>query len=64
MDEKRQILRNYRGYESRFKMNNRYLLNTNILVFMVTGEIDEISPDVGLIFEDYNSQLETSSVSI
>lgn len=43
---------------------NRYLLDTNILVFLVTGEIDEISSDLSGIFDDYNNVFETSSVSI
>lgn len=43
---------------------NRFLLDTNILVFLVRGDMDEISPEVRLIIEDFNNRLETSSVSL
>ncbi|MBX2953946.1 MAG: type II toxin-antitoxin system VapC family toxin [Leadbetterella sp.] len=42
---------------------SRYLLDTNILVFLVTGEADEVHKDVRLIIDDYNSHLAASSVS-
>ncbi len=43
---------------------NRYLLDTNILVYLLTGEIDFISSKVSLILEDYSTKLFTSSISI
>jgi len=43
---------------------NRYLLDTNILVRLVTGEHDRISPDIFSILQDYENQLYVSSVSI
>lgn len=43
---------------------NRFLLDTNILVFLVRGDMDEISPEVRIIIEDFNNRLETSSVSL
>jgi len=42
----------------------RYLLDTNILVFMVSGELDNISKDVKHILYDLNNQLFTSSVAV
>jgi len=42
----------------------RYLLDTNILVFMVSGESDNISKDVQHILYDLNNQLYTSSVAV
>lgn len=45
-------------------MKNRYLLDTNILVFLVTGGIDEISRDVNALMSDYENIFETSSISI
>lgn len=41
----------------------RYLLDTNILVFMILGELDNISSDVAVILSDYNNELNTSSIS-
>ena len=43
---------------------NRYLLDTNILVFLVGGDTEEISRDVMAIIEDYNNRLEASTVSL
>jgi tRNA(fMet)-specific endonuclease VapC len=42
----------------------RYLLDTNIVAFIISGESESISPDVASILEDYSSQLNVSSVSI
>jgi len=42
----------------------RYLLDTNILVRLVTGEHDRISLDVFSLIDDYDSQLYVSSVSV
>ena len=42
----------------------RYLLDTNILVFLVSGELENISKDVRQIFDNNNYQLYTSSVSV
>jgi len=42
----------------------RYLLDTNIVVSMVTGELDNLSPDVFSIIDDNNNQLYVSSVSV
>jgi len=43
---------------------NRFLLDTNILVFLVRGDMDEFSSEVREIIEDFNNCLETSSVSL
>lgn len=42
----------------------RFLLDTNILIFLVRGDKDEISAEVKQIIEDFNNCLETSSVSL
>jgi len=42
----------------------RYLLDTNILVYLVLGYKDDISSNVLSIFGDYSSQLFTSSISV
>jgi len=42
----------------------RYLLDTNIVVSMVSGELDNLSPDVFSIVDDYSNQLHISSVSV
>ena len=43
---------------------SRFLLDTNILVFLVSGENDCISSEVASIIEDYNNQLFVSSVGV
>ena len=43
---------------------SRYLLDTNILVYMLLSETDSISNETDLIIDDYNNQLFTSSISI
>ena len=40
----------------------RYLLDTNVLVFYVFGNKDEISRDTTLILKDYGNVLYTSSI--
>ena len=42
----------------------RYLLDTNILAFLVSGDSDNISKETKVILTDYYNQLYTSSVSI
>ncbi|WP_436416504.1 type II toxin-antitoxin system VapC family toxin [Petrimonas sp.] len=42
----------------------RYLLDTNILIFLTTGDEDNISKDVGNILCDYGNLLHTSSLCI
>lgn len=43
---------------------SRYLLDTNILVFLVSSEFDQLSENTKLIIEDYNNELFLSSVSV
>ncbi len=43
---------------------SRYLLDTNIIVFMISGELDNISPDVIAILGDYDNELNASSIVI
>jgi len=43
---------------------DRYLLDTNIVVFMITGQDDEMSRDVHNIIKDYENQLYISTVSV
>lgn len=45
-------------------MSNRYLLDTNILVFLVTNDFDEISNDVKNLLEDRSNIFETSALAI
>lgn len=42
----------------------RYLLDTNVLVFILSGENDNISADVSVLLKDYNHQLFVSSISV
>jgi PIN domain nuclease of toxin-antitoxin system len=42
----------------------RYLLDTNILAFLVSGDSDSISNETKAILTDYYNQLFTSSVSM
>lgn len=42
----------------------RYLLDTNILVYLITGEHQELCPEVEDILFDYSSVLSTSSISV
>jgi len=42
----------------------RYLLDTNILAFLISGNPENISHDVASILEDYGNQLYTSSVVV
>ncbi|OYU83820.1 MAG: hypothetical protein CFE24_09670 [Flavobacterium sp. BFFFF2] len=43
---------------------SRYLLDTNVLVFMLLAEVDNISNDTQTILDDYSNQLFTSSVTV
>jgi tRNA(fMet)-specific endonuclease VapC len=43
---------------------SRYLLDTNILAFLVSGDSDDISEETKNILTDYNNQLYTSSISV
>lgn len=43
---------------------SRYLLDTKILVFLVSGQLDNISEETRDILDDYNNQLYTSSISV
>jgi len=43
---------------------DRYLLDTNVLVSLISGEYDRIAPDVFSILKDYENQLYVSSVSV
>lgn len=42
----------------------RYLLDTNIIVFMILTDVDSISNDTQIILNDYSNQLFTSSVTV
>ena len=42
----------------------RYLLDTNIVVFLLLSELDNISDDIRQILDDYSNQLYTSSISV
>ena len=42
----------------------RYYLDTNILVFLMTGQREEICTDVKEIISDYTNQMMTSSVCV
>jgi|SRR5690606_3084266 len=42
----------------------RYLLDTNILMFLMSSELDDISSDVKSLMEDYNNRLYVSSISV
>ena len=41
----------------------RYLLDTNIVVYIGMSEFDKIAPQTNLIINDYNNQLYTSSIT-
>jgi PIN domain nuclease of toxin-antitoxin system len=43
---------------------NRYLLDTNIIVFLILGETDDVSKDVSSILEDYSNLLYTDTIVI
>lgn len=43
---------------------SQVLLDTNIVVFMLTNRLDEISRDVNLILKDYNTSLAISTISV
>jgi tRNA(fMet)-specific endonuclease VapC len=43
---------------------SRYLLDTNIITFMLLSEPDKLSYETTEIIDDYNSQLYTSSISV
>ena len=43
---------------------SRYLLDTNVLVFFILGETENLSPEIATVLNDYNNQLYTSSVSV
>ena len=42
----------------------RYLLDTNILAFLISGDSDSISDETKIILTDYNNQLFTSSIAL
>lgn len=42
----------------------RYYLDTNILAFLITGQRDEIHPDVREIIFDYGNRVMTSTVCV
>jgi len=42
----------------------RYLLDTNILVFLLFADVDSISNDTQALLNDYNNQIYTSSVAV
>lgn len=42
----------------------RYLLDTNIVAFFISGEYDDISSDVAMLLSDHANQLYMSSVSV
>ena len=42
----------------------RYLLDTNILVFLITGDSDNISINTQKILSDLSNQLYTNSISV
>lgn len=42
----------------------RYYLDTNILVFMISGDTDNLSSETRNILSDYSSQLNTSIVAV
>lgn len=43
---------------------SRYLLDTNILVYVLLKEFDNISPETSYIIADYSNQLYTSSIAV
>lgn len=43
---------------------SRYLLDTNILVYVLLSEFDNLSNETKAVLNDYNNQLYTSSVSV
>ena len=43
---------------------DRYYLDTNILVFMISGDTDNLSTETINILSDYNSQLNTSIIAV
>ncbi|MEC3878582.1 type II toxin-antitoxin system VapC family toxin [Parapedobacter sp. 10938] len=42
----------------------RYLLDTNILVFVILGDYDNVSQEVAMVLDDYTNKLYVSSVSV
>ncbi len=42
----------------------RYLLDTNVLAFVILGDYDNLSVDIRTLLGDYTSQLYVSSVSV
>lgn len=42
----------------------RYLLDTNILVYLLLKEEDNISNETNTTIDDYNSQIYTSSICV
>ncbi len=42
----------------------RYYIDTNILVFLITGQRDEIHPDIKEIIFDYENRMLTSTVCV
>ena len=45
-------------------MKKRFLLDTNILAFIITGSKNEISHEVLQIIDNYNNVLKTSTIAI
>lgn len=43
---------------------SRYLLDTNVLVFFILGETENLTTEITSILNDYNNQLYASSVSV
>jgi PIN domain nuclease of toxin-antitoxin system len=43
---------------------SRYLLDTNILIFIILGNYEEISKDIRPILKDFSNQLYTSSIAV
>lgn len=43
---------------------SRYLLDTNILSFIISGDYDDISTDIKYLLDDHANQLYVSSISV
>ena len=43
---------------------NRYLLDTNILAFLISGDVDSISREVQAILKDYSNLMHTNSIAM
>lgn len=51
------------GYESRFKIM-RYLVDTNIVVFLLAGDRESVHADVLQLFDDFSNTFYVSSLTI